>query len=126
MSGFRRFVLVGGMIAAGFGTTELRAQAVLGDPKDAPKVFASTCSACHKSPQGLAKSGQVAGFLRQHYTTGAEMSAAMAAYLVAAGSGPASKKGAAADPAGSLKGSRAVGRASNVLPYSHTALLPSP
>jgi hypothetical protein len=41
----------------------------------------------------------VAGFLRQHYTTGAEMSAAMAAYLVAAGSGPASKKGAAADPA---------------------------
>jgi hypothetical protein len=94
LSGFRRFVLAGAIIAAAAGVTKLSAQSVLSDPKDAPKVFASTCSACHKSPQGLAKSGQVAGFLRQHYTTGAEMSAAMAAYLVAAGSGPAGKKGA--------------------------------
>jgi hypothetical protein len=95
LSGFRRFVLAGAIVAAAAGVTKLSAQSVLSDPKDAPKVFASTCSACHKSPQGLAKSGQVAGFLRQHYTTGAEMSAAMAAYLVAAGSGPAGKKGAA-------------------------------
>src|SRR5258707_257487 len=96
LSGFRRFVLAGAIIAAAAGVTKLSAQSVLSDPKDAAKVFASTCSACHKSPQGLAKSGQVAGFLRQHYTTGAEMSAAMAAYLVAAGNGPAGKKGAAA------------------------------
>lgn len=95
MSGFRRFVLAGAIVAAAAGVTKLSAQSVLNDPKDAPKVFASTCSTCHKSPQGLAKSGQVAGFLRQHYTTGAEMSAAMAAYLVAAGSGPVGKKGAA-------------------------------
>jgi hypothetical protein len=95
LSGFRRFVLAGAIVAAAAGVTKLSAQSVLSDPKDAPKVFASTCSACHKSPQGLAKSGQVAGFLRQHYTTGAEMSAAMAAYLVSAGSGPAGKKGAA-------------------------------
>ena len=95
MSGFRRFVLAGAIVAAAAGVTKLSAQSVLSDPKDAAKVFASTCSACHKSPQGLAKSGQVAGFLRQHYTTGAEMSAAMAAYLVSAGSGPAGKKGAA-------------------------------
>src|SRR6266496_4666404 len=88
-------MLAGAIVAAAAGVTQLRAQSVLSDPKDAPKVFASTCSACHKSPQGLAKSGQVAGFLRQHYTTGAEMSAAMAAYLVSAGSGPAGKKGAA-------------------------------
>jgi len=85
---------------------ESRAQTQLADPKDAPRIFASTCSACHKSPQGLAKSGQVAGFLRQHYTTGPEMSAAMAAYLVAAGSPPAKKDrekaaaaGQSADPA---------------------------
>src|SRR3954470_14739275 len=96
LPGFRRFVLAGAIIATAAGMTKLSAQSVLSDPKDAPKVFASTCSACHKSPQGLAKSGQVAGFLRQHYTTGAEMSAAMAAYLVAAGSGPAGKKGAVA------------------------------
>jgi len=89
-------VLAGALLAGGFGIAGLRAQTVLGDPRDAARTFASNCSACHKSPQGLAKSGQVAGFLRQHYTSGPEMSAAMAAYLVAAGSAPASKKGAAA------------------------------
>jgi hypothetical protein len=95
LSGFGRLLWAGAILLIGIGGAKLHAQSVLGDPKDAPKVFASTCSACHKSPQGLAKSGQVAGFLRQHYTTGPEMSAAMAAYLVAAGSGPAGKKGAA-------------------------------
>ena len=95
MSGFGRILLIGSLLAGGFGVAGLRAQTVLGDPRDAARTFASNCSACHKSPQGLAKSGQVAGFLRQHYTTGPEMSASMAAYLVAAGNAPASKKGAA-------------------------------
>jgi hypothetical protein len=93
VSGFWRIVLVITTAAAGAGIARLHAQTALTDPKDSRQIFATTCSACHKSPQGLAKSGQVAGFLRQHYTTGPEMSAAMAAYLVAAGSGPASKKG---------------------------------
>src|SRR5205807_9032289 len=84
--------LIAALLALGLGA-RLNAQTQLVDPKDAPKIFSSTCSACHKSPAGLAKSGQVAGFLRQHYTTGPEMSAAMAAYLVSAGSGPAGKKG---------------------------------
>ena len=95
MSGFGRIILIAAFLAAGLGIAGLRAQTVLGDPRDAARTFASNCSACHKSPQGLAKSGQVAGFLRQHYTTGPEMSAAMAAYLVAAGNAPASRKGAA-------------------------------
>jgi len=96
VAGLGRIVLLGAVVATVAGIAGLRAQTQLADPKDAPKIFASTCSACHKSPQGLAKSGQVAGFLRQHYTTGPEMSAAMAAYLVAAGSAPAAnKKGAA-------------------------------
>ena len=95
MAGFRHIVLLGAVLAIGVGGAKLRAQTQLADPKDAPRIFASTCSACHKSPQGLAKSGFVAGFLRQHYTTGPEMSAAMAAYLVAAGSAPAARKGAA-------------------------------
>src|ERR1043166_6451765 len=101
VSGFGRILLIGALLAAGLGIARLHAQTVLGDPRDAARTFASNCSTCHKSPQGLAKSGQVAGFLRQHYTTGPEMSAAMAAYLVAAGNAPASKKGAAAqtDPA---------------------------
>ena len=95
MAGFRRIVLVGAVLAIGIGGAKLQAQTQLADPRDAPRIFASTCSTCHKSPRGLAKTGQVAGFLRQHYTTGPEMSAAMAAYLVAAGSEPAARKGAA-------------------------------
>ena len=100
MSGFGRIALLGAIAATVAGIAGLRAQTQLADPKDAARIFASTCAACHKSPQGLAKSGQVAGFLRQHYTTGPEMSAAMAAYLVAAGSAPASKKGQAEAKAG--------------------------
>jgi hypothetical protein len=95
VSGTGRIFLIGALLAGGLGIAGLRAQTVLGDPRDAARTFASNCSACHKSPRGLAKSGQVAGFLRQHYTTGPEMSAAMAAYLVAAGSAPAEKKGPA-------------------------------
>jgi hypothetical protein len=111
VSGFGRIILFGAITATVAGIAGLRAQTQLMDPKDAPKIFASTCSACHKSPQGLAKSGQVAGFLRQHYTTGPEMSAAMAAYLVAAGSGPASRKGQATaqsvdHPAAKTKGKK--------------------
>jgi hypothetical protein len=100
VSGFGRIVLIGAVAAMVAGIANLRAQTQLADPRDAHRIFASTCSACHKSPQGLAKSGQVAGFLRQHYTTGPEMSAAMAAYLVAAGNAPAAKKGQAAAKAG--------------------------
>ena len=95
LSGFGRIILAVALLS-GAGIVPARSQAVLGDPRDSARIFAANCSSCHKSPQGLAKSGQVAGFLRQHYTTGPEMSASMAAYLVAAGSAPASKKGAAA------------------------------
>ena len=109
MAGFGRIILAGALLA-GIGVVAVRAQTVLGDPRDAARTFAANCSACHKSPQGLAKSGQVAGFLRQHYTTGPEMSASMAAYLVAAGNAPAAKKGAAvaegANPAAKTKGKK--------------------
>lgn len=102
VSGFGRILLIGGLLG-GLGIAAAHAQAVLGDPKDAPKIFAANCSACHKSPRGLAKSGQIAGFLRQHYTTGPEMSAAMAAYLVAAGNAPPEKKGPTAAEAAAAK-----------------------
>ena len=98
MAGFGRIVLVSAMVAIGLGAAALHAQTALEDPKNAPKIFANTCSACHKSPQGLAKSGGTASFLRQHYTTGPEMSNAMAAYLAAAGNGPPSKKGEKKEP----------------------------
>jgi len=102
VTGFGRAIVIGTLLG-GAGIAGVHAQAVLGDPKDAPRIFAANCSACHKSPRGLAKSGQVAGFLRQHYTTGPEMSAAMAAYLVAAGSAPPEKKGPTAAEAAAAK-----------------------
>ena len=122
--GFGRILLIGSLLAGGLGVAGLHAQTVLGDPRDAARIFASNCSACHKSPQGLAKSGQVAGFLRQHYTTGPEMSAAMAAYLVAAGAAPAAKKGAATaeSPPAKTKGKKpkkaAAGQREMLLPIS--------
>jgi mono/diheme cytochrome c family protein len=90
VAGFGRIVLTGLTVVAALGTVALRAQTALEDPKNAPKIFANTCSACHKSPAGLGKNGS-ASFLRQHYTTGPEMSAAMAAYLASAGNAPPSK-----------------------------------
>ena len=52
--------------------------------KTAAQLFASDCSACHKSPAGLAKGQSVSAltsFLREHYTTKGESAAALAAYL---------------------------------------------
>jgi hypothetical protein len=61
--------------------------------KTAAQLFASDCSACHKSPAGLAKgqsAGALASFLREHYTTKPESASALAAYVAAArGSAPA-------------------------------------
>lgn len=108
MAGYGRIVLAGVAIAVGLGPVALRAQTALEDPKNAPKIFANTCSACHKSPQGLAKSGGTASFLRQHYTTGPEMSNAMAAYLASAGNGPPSRKNDKQKEAAAPNGTKAA------------------
>jgi hypothetical protein len=55
--------------------------------KSGPRLFASNCSGCHRSPKGLAKShsaGSLQGFLRQHYSTGPATAAELAAYLTVA------------------------------------------
>jgi hypothetical protein len=60
--------------------------------KTAAQLFASDCSACHKSPAGLAKgqsTGTLASFLREHYTTKPESASALAAYVAGAGPGSA-------------------------------------
>src|SRR5215813_8335892 len=74
------------------------------------QLFAGGCSACHKSPQGLAKgaaSGSVASFLRQHYTSKPEMADALAAFLTGganarepAAQGRAGRPGAPGAPGG--------------------------
>lgn len=60
--------------------------------KTAAQLFASDCSACHKSPAGLAKgqsTGALVSFLREHYTTKPETASALAAYVAGAGPGNA-------------------------------------
>ena len=68
------------------------AQENLDHGKSPAQLFASDCTMCHKSPQGLIKSGGmftgVDGFLRQHYTASRETAAALAKYLEAAGDAP--------------------------------------
>ena len=67
-----------------------------GKPRPGQKptqLFASDCSACHKSPQTLAKAGGLFGldsFLRTHYTASRESATAIANYLKSLDTGPAS------------------------------------
>jgi hypothetical protein len=68
------------------------AQESLDKGKTPAQLFASDCSPCHKSPQGLAKSGGLFGldsFLREHYTASRETATAIANYLKSMDSGPA-------------------------------------
>lgn len=58
--------------------------------KTGPQLFASDCSACHKSPGGLAKGkdkGSLTSFLREHYTSKQESAQLLAAFLLGAGPG---------------------------------------
>jgi hypothetical protein len=77
--------------------------------KSPAQLYASDCAICHKSPQGLAKSGGLFGvesFLRSHYTASRESAAAIAKYVEAAGSAPAApaKKAAKKAAKGEEKG----------------------
>ncbi len=72
-------------------TAPVGAQENLDSGKSAAQLFASDCAICHKTPQGVARSGGPAlvEFLREHYTASRESAAALAAYLQSAGRGPA-------------------------------------
>ena len=68
------------------------AQEDLDKGKSAAQLFASDCALCHKSPQGLARSGGLLGlesFLREHYTASRESAKAIANYIKAMDTGPA-------------------------------------
>jgi hypothetical protein len=87
--GIHRFLLFVGLIA--LSARPVAAQTQLDEGKTAPQLFASVCSACHKSPRGLAKetnASTLASFLRAHYTTGREQAGVLAAYVLQAGPAP--------------------------------------
>lgn len=83
-------ILVG--VVAGLGAATAQAQGInIDEGKTPPQIFASDCAVCHRAPRGLAKETNVRSlgdFLRQHYTSSREQAAAMAGFLLAAGSDP--------------------------------------
>jgi mono/diheme cytochrome c family protein len=68
--------------------------------KSGQKLFADSCSTCHRSPRGLAKGRfnlTLRYFLQQHYSSGADTAAALADYLQSVDTPPPGK------PRGSAK-----------------------
>lgn len=62
----------------------------LNEGKSAAELFKAGCAVCHQSAGGLAKgrsNSELAGFLRQHYTSGTQHAAALAAFLVSGAGG---------------------------------------
>lgn len=60
----------------------------LNEGKTPTQMFSSDCAVCHQRANGLAKGrsvGQLAGFLRQHYTTGTQQAGMLAAFLTSSG-----------------------------------------
>ena len=75
-------------LMAAFAATGARGQQDLDAGKTGPQLFAQDCAACHRSPQGLAKTmsgGSLVSFLRQHYTSSSASANVVAGYLLAAG-----------------------------------------
>jgi len=78
-------------LLAGLTPALAHAQTNIDQGKTPAQIFAETCSACHKAPRGLANgkgSFALTEFLHEHYTTSRDQAAALAAYVLGAGSGP--------------------------------------
>jgi hypothetical protein len=99
----RGFALTIGILAM-LAPAGARAQTNLDRGKSASQLFAGSCIECHKAPQSLAKgksAATIAEFLGEHYTTGRDQAAALAAYVVSgrdtvASPGPGRKPAAGA------------------------------
>ncbi len=81
-------ILLGGWLAIGAVVASsgiALAQRDYSAGKTPEQLFVHDCSACHASPQGLARSRDarsLTGFLREHYTTQTRTAALLANYLV--------------------------------------------
>jgi hypothetical protein len=87
-------------VIAGLGGSVAIAQN-LDQGKPAPKLFAESCAACHRSPRGLAKGRfhlTLYLFLQKHYSSGSSSAWALTSYLESIDSG---KRAAAKRPAAS-------------------------
>jgi len=132
LKGLRRGVWWGAAITTLCLVGAARAQESLDRGKSATQLFASDCSACHKSPQALAKAGGLFGldnFLRTHYTASRESATTIANYLKSLDPGPpsparASKRSAKGDgttpPGDKKKPGAKPGEAKGVSKYSES------
>lgn len=110
--------IVAAAILMAAATTGAEAQTDLTAGKSPAQLFSTDCSACHRSPQGLARGRDpyaIAYFLRDHYTTKPANAGAIAAYLASVRSAPQPRppaavpgqEQAAAAPAGEVGSARA-------------------
>ena len=78
-----------------------QAQTSIDQGKSPAEMFSLDCATCHKSARGLANgrnTSALAGFLDQHYTSGKDQAASLAAYVMGAGGGDAGAPVRAAKP----------------------------
>ncbi|MBV8825873.1 MAG: hypothetical protein JO084_11315 [Bradyrhizobiaceae bacterium] len=113
MAGSSKLVGLGAMLALSSGVA---AQAENLDAGKSPAaLFAANCAACHSSPRGLAKdrgNSGLASYLQEHYTSGPQSAAALAAYLIATPGNPRAKQAPVArNPAAPEEGSSKQGEA---------------
>ena len=73
----------------------------LDQDKPAPKIFAESCAACHRSARGLAKGRfrlTLYMFLQQHYASNSSSAWALTSYLESVDEGKRGRSRAAAKP----------------------------
>jgi hypothetical protein len=82
----------------------VHAQTSIDQGKSPSEMFSLDCATCHKSARGLAKgrtTSDLSSFLTEHYTSGKDQAASLAAYVMGAGGGEAAPatQGRGAKPA---------------------------
>src|SRR5580693_6477902 len=69
-----------------------QAQTSIDQGKSPAEMFSLDCATCHKSARGLANgrnTSDLSSFLAEHYTSGKDQAASLAAYVMGAGGGEA-------------------------------------
>jgi hypothetical protein len=97
-----RYVLYAVGLFAGLIPGLTHAQTSIDAGKSPGEIFQTVCTTCHKSARGLANgrgSSGLASFLAEHYTSGKDQAAQLAAYVMGAGGGEASPATQARKPA---------------------------
>ncbi len=98
---FRHFLYAVGLFA-GLIPGLTHAQTSIDAGKSPGEIFQTVCTTCHKSARGLANgrgSSGLASFLAEHYTSGKDQAAQLAAYVMGAGGGEAAPATQARKPA---------------------------